>query len=47
MKKAAMEQIEEDSRPSVLQKLHRRQEEINQREQTYTKPKKRSHGIEL
>ena len=29
------------------EKLHRRQEEINQREQTYTKPKKRSHGIEL
>ena len=44
VKKAAMEQIEEDSRPSVLQKLHRRQEEINQREQTCTKPKKRSHG---
>ena len=42
-----MEQIEEDSRPSVLQKLHRRQEEINQREQTCTKPKKRSHGMEL
>lgn len=47
VKKAAMEQIEEDSRPSVLQKLHRRQEEINQREQTCTKPKKRSHGMEL
>ena len=47
VKKAAMEQIEEDSRPSVLQKLQRRQEEINQREQTRTKPKKRSHGMEL
>ena len=47
VKKAAMEQIKEDSRPSVLQKLHQRQEEINQREQTCTKPKKRSHGIEL
>lgn len=47
VKKAAIEQIKEDSRPSVLQKLHRRQEEINQREQTCTKPKKRSHGIEL
>lgn len=42
-----MEQIKEDSRPSVLQKLHQRQEEINQREQTCTKPKKRSHGMEL
>lgn len=47
VKKAAMEQIKEDSRPSVLQKLHQRQEEINQREQTCTKPKKRSHGMEL
>ena len=47
VKKAAMEQIKEDSHPSVLQKLHQRQEEINQREQTCTKPKKRSHGIEL
>ena len=47
VKKAAMEQIKEDSRPSVLQKLHRRQEEIHQREQICTKPKKRSHGIEL
>ena len=47
VKKAAMEQIEEDSRPSVLQKLQQRQEEINQREQTRTKPKKRSHGMEL
>ena len=47
VKKAAMEQIKEDSRPSVLQKLHQRQEEINQREQTCTKLKKRSHGMEL
>ena len=47
VKKAAMEQIKENTRPSVLQKLHRRQEEINQREQTCTKPKKRSHGMEL
>ena len=47
VKKAAMEQIKEDSRPSVLQKLHQRQEEIAQREQTRTKPKKRSHGMEL
>ena len=47
VKKAAMEQIKEDSRPSVLQKLQQRQEEINQREQTCTKPKKRSHGMEL
>ena len=47
IKKPAIEQIKENTRPSVLQKLHRRQEEINQREQTYTKPKKRSHGIEL
>ena len=47
VKKAAMEQIKEDSRPSVLQKLQQRQEEINQREQTRTKPKKRSHGMEL
>ena len=47
VKKAAMEQIKEDSRPSVLQKLQQRQEEIAQREQTCTKPKKRSHGMEL
>ena len=47
VKKEAMEQIKEDSRPSVLQKLHQRQEEINQREQTRTKPKKRSYGMEL
>ena len=47
VKKAAMEQIKEDSRPSVLQKLQQRQEEINQREQICTKPKKRSHGMEL
>ena len=47
VKKAAIEQIKENTRPSVLQKLHRRQEEINQREQTCTKPKKRSHGMEL
>lgn len=47
IKKPAIEQIKEDSRPSVLQKLHQRQEEINQREQTCTKPKKRSHGMEL
>ena len=47
VKKAAMEQIKEDSSPSVLQKLHQRQEEINQHEQTRTKPKKRSHGMEL
>ena len=47
VKKAAMEQIKENTRPSVLQKLQQRQEEINQREQTRTKPKKRSHGMEL
>ena len=47
IKKPAVEKIKEDSRPSVLQKLQRRQEEINQREQTRTKPKKRSHGMEL
>ena len=47
IKKPAIEQIKENTRPSVLQKLHRRQEEINQREQTCTKPKKRSHGMEL
>ena len=47
VKKAAMEQIKEDSRPSVLQKLQQRQEEIAQREQTRTKPKKHSHGMEL
>ena len=47
VKKAAIEQIKEDSRPSVLQKLHQRQEEIAQREQTRTKPKKRSYGMEL
>ena len=42
-----MEQIKENSRPSVLQKLQQRQEEIAQREQTRTKPKKHSHGMEL
>ena len=47
VKKAAMEQIKENTRPSVLQKLQQRQEEIAQREQTRTKPKKRSHGMEL
>ena len=47
IKKPAIEQIKENTCPSVLQKLHRRQEEINQREQTCTKPKKRSHGMEL
>lgn len=47
VKKAAMEQIKENTRPSVLQKLQQRQEEIAQREQTCTNPKKRSHGIEL
>ena len=47
IKKPAIEQIKEDSRPSVLQKLQQRQKEINQREQTRTKPKKRSHGMEL
>ena len=47
VKKAAMEQIKENTRPSVLQKLQQRQEEINQREQTRAKPKKRSHGMEL
>ena len=47
IKKPAIEQIKENTRPSVLQKLHRRQKEINQREQTCTKPKKRSHGMEL
>ena len=47
IKKPAIEQIKENTRPSVLQKLHQRQEEINQREQTCTKPKKRSHGMEL
>lgn len=47
IKKPAIEQIKEDSRPSVLQKLQQRQEEIAQREQTCTKPKKLSHGIEL
>ena len=47
IKKPAIEQIKENTRPSVLQKLHQRQEEINQREQTRTKPKKRSHGMEL
>ena len=46
-KKTAMEQIKENTRPSVLQKLQQRQEEIAQREQTRTKPKKRSHGMEL
>ncbi|RYS93766.1 hypothetical protein, partial [Faecalibacterium prausnitzii] len=47
IKKPAIEQIKENTRPSVLQKLQQRQEEINQREQTRTKPKKRSHGMEL
>jgi len=47
IKKPAIEQIKEDSRPSVLQKLKQRQGEIAQREQTHTKPKKRSHGMEL
>ena len=47
IKKPAIAQIKENTRPSVLQKLHQRQEEINQREQTCTKPKKRSHGMEL
>ena len=47
IKKPSIEQIKENARPSVLQKLHQRQEEINQREQTRTKPKKRSHGMEL
>ena len=47
IKKTAIEQIKESARPSVLQKLQQRQEEINQREQTRTKPKKRSHGMEL
>ena len=47
VKEKAADQIKEDSRPSVLQKLQQRQEEINQREQTRTKPKKRSHGMEL
>ena len=47
VKKAAMEQIKENTRPSVLQKLQQRQEEVAQREQTRTKPKKRSHGMEL
>ena len=47
IKKPAIEQIKENTRPSVLQKLQQRQEEINQREQARTKPKKRSHGMEL
>ena len=47
IKKPAVEKIKENARLSVLQKLQQRQEEINQREQTCTKPKKRSHGIEL
>ena len=47
IKRPAIEQIKETARPSVLQKLQQRQEEINQREQTRTKPKKRSHGMEL
>ena len=47
IKTPAIEQIKENTRPSVLQKLQQRQEEINQREQTRTKPKKRSHGMEL
>ena len=47
IKKPTIEQIKENTRPSVLQKLQQRQEEINQREQARTKPKKRSHGMEL
>ena len=47
IKNPAIAQIKENARPSVLQKLQQRQEEINQREQTRTKPKKRSHGMEL
>ena len=47
IKKPAIEQIKENTRPSVLQKLQQRQEEIAQREQICTKPKKRSHGMEL
>lgn len=47
IKKPAVEKIKENARLSVLQKLQQRQEEINQREQTRTKPKKRSHGMEL
>lgn len=47
VKKPALEKIEEEARPSVLQKLQRRQEEIAQREQHCTKPKKRSYGMEL
>ena len=47
IKKPAIEQIKENAHPSVLQKLHQRQKEINQREQPRSKPKKRSHGMEL
>ena len=47
IKKPAVEKIKENARLSVLQKLQQRQEEIKQREQTRTKPKKRSHGMEL
>ena len=47
IKKPAVEKIKENARLSVLQKLQQRQEEIAQREQTCTKPKKRSHGMEL
>ena len=47
VKKPALEKIKEEARPSVLQKLQRRQEEIAQREQHRTKPKKRSYGMEL
>ena len=47
IKKPAIEQIKENACPSVLQKLQQRQKEIAQREQIRTKPKKRSHGMEL
>ena len=47
LKKPAVEEIKETARPSVLQKLQQRQEEIAQRERTRAKPKKRSHGMEL
>lgn len=47
IKKPALEKIKEEARPSVLQKLQQRQAEIAQREQHRTKPKNRSHGMEL
>lgn len=47
VKKPALEKIKEEARPSVLQKLQRRQEEIAQREQNRAKPKKRSYSMEL